>query len=724
MDILRQTRERIVAQDQGPFVAGLLTFPRVAAAVQRAGGIVSRLPRIPLRLLDVAADPSRTEHLVDLLPRPARRQITRELQAAFKKAVDVGAVRPLADEAIIRAIAPLFTVHQSDKDRLIYDLRALNASITDDPTFSMQTIYDVPAIAAGCTVGGKADLRSAYWQYPLSPDLAAVLGVDAVQGITDHPTAWHVLPFGLDVAPKTWTALMAPFVEAWRRRGIRVIVYLDDIAVFAPDSDTFARHTAIVVDDLAAAGIRISSDKSFFVPFRKFEFLGVTIDLADGGAFTISEERIARLARQADEILADPAAADAHELASFLGRATFVSVTCPWLSFYRTALVAALTAACPQGLPRRHPGRSIVVSWTPDALAELRWWRDQAGHLLRRSWPWTTLAVTRSFASRGAPLAVPIPATTAASDASDTGIGLRVPITLPDGSTRDVLLAEALPSWLPPDSPSAARELFGLARLLELRLIRPTPNGIIRLITDSQAAAGSWAGTTATPLTARAARRLFVASLQVGCPVIVDWSPREALGDCDAGSRLAARDASHATPPADWVRFQLRRHLGSDHADAEFFTSASNRLFPAAASGSRLPDPSAAAGDGVSSPFWASTRCGWAFPPFALRRAVVTRVASMPQPPRALLLLPDSPITRSLPGYTFLPGPPHLLAPPDFRRRMTPPLPLVLCVPPLQAPGSVPSTPRTQRRRRAAAMRMPPRTPAPHAAPHDHQPPV
>ena len=289
------------------------------------------LPPIPISLADVSA--------VDLeevrsLPRPFRRHMTRELRAEAAKAIGCRALRHARLEHLIHA-APLFTVWQRIKYRLVYDLRIFN-SVCDDATFRMETLSDVPIIAAGCKVGGKLDLASAYWQYPLADDLSAALGCF----IDGRPYRWACLPFGLSMAPRTFTALLHPFIVAWRRIGIRVVAYLDDIAVFADDPAQYAEHVAIVVNDLAAAGIRIAAKKAFLTPMTRFEFLGLLIDLTRQ-AFSVSTDRQARLASEAQEVLSDPSRSS---LESFLGRTAFCGLACPWISFFRPSLTADLAA--------------------------------------------------------------------------------------------------------------------------------------------------------------------------------------------------------------------------------------------------------------------------------------------------------------------------------------------------------------------------------------------
>ena len=552
---------------------------------------------------------------------------------------------------------------QKVKWRLIYDLRAFNIH-SNDPNFSMETAADIPLIARDCILGCKIDLKSAYWQIPLAADLQAFMGCH----VDGQSMTWRCLPFGLAIAPRLFTSILRPLVLAWRSRGIRVLAYLDDIAVFAPDATTHARHLAIVLRDLQSAGLRVAHDKAFLAPCSQFEMLGILVDLP-AKAFSLTRERADRISSDATDLLAHDTCR-AADLASFLGRVAFAGIVCPWLSYFRPELTRCLASACPNGLL----DGDLPVPLSPGAKSELAWWVSHSTQVVTRRWRWSQTAPTTLFRKRRGPADSPAIDFTAASDASDFGVGLR------HGLTGSHVFDEPLPDWLPPHSPSAARELYGLARLIETG--RFPPRSTIRLIVDSQAAVGSWVGPSVTPLTARAARRLFVAVTSKDLDVFIDWLSRDDLFDVDAGSRQAARDMAHAMVPTTWISSQLRSAFNHDPPDAELFASCHNRSFPHVPCGSRHPDPDAALGDGLSTAAWTRARRGWAFPPFALIRPVIRHIRSLaPFAPRVALLLPDCPLVRTLTCYSFRPGPPHLLAPPDFIRTVPPQRPLVLCVP-------------------------------------------
>jgi hypothetical protein len=88
---------------------------------------------------------------------------------------------------------------------------------------------------------------------------------------------YRALCFGVAPAPRIFTKLLRPVVQALRAVGIRCVPYLDDILLLAPSREESIRQSQIAVDLLVRLGFLISP-KSCLEPARTREFLGMTID--------------------------------------------------------------------------------------------------------------------------------------------------------------------------------------------------------------------------------------------------------------------------------------------------------------------------------------------------------------------------------------------------------------------------------------------------------------
>lgn len=549
--------------------------------------------------------------------------------------------------------SPLFTVDQANKTRLIFDLRALNESVLD-PTFAMETLAHVPTFAANAKVMVKLDLRSAFHQYPVSPELSRFFGTSDPSD-PDKLFRWPCLPLGFSRSPLIWASLTNSFCTTWREAGIRAFVYVDDILIVADSSSELASSTQTVVDDLISAGIRISAKKAHIVPYTAMDFLGLTVDLA-AHAFIIPVSKLSSISSSAHELLQHPPSV--HEVRSLIGRTAFAAVACPWLRYHTASLT------------RRLSPETTSEHWSPDEVDELSWWEHEATPLLSgRLWPWRLTAATPLFSRHSTH---PIPDFFARCDASDNGIGLRFGL--------DDLRSEPLPDWLPPWSPSTSRELYGICRLVEAGRF---PRGsVIRIKCDNTGAVYTAMGASVTPLTARVARRFFRALLEHGVTVLVEWVPREELDDVDGASRWDASDLSHSTLLPHVQRSLCDVAFGQGELpDTLFFSAAHNRWAPQATFCSRYVEPGSD-GDGVSSQRWETTRAGWAYPPFALVPAVLRRVVSCATFPRVVLILPDTPYIRCVLFKWRLVPVSLTLLPPHFTRAAPPPIPIAAFISP------------------------------------------
>jgi hypothetical protein len=58
------------------------------------------------------------------------------------------------------------------------------------------------------------------------------------------------LPFGLSSAPRVFTKVMKPIVAELRSKGIKIVIYLDDLATLSHSADAALNELRIVVQTL------------------------------------------------------------------------------------------------------------------------------------------------------------------------------------------------------------------------------------------------------------------------------------------------------------------------------------------------------------------------------------------------------------------------------------------------------------------------------------------
>jgi hypothetical protein len=75
---------------------------------------------------------------------------------------------------------------------------------------------------------------------------------------------------------------MSVFIKRWRKLGLLVFVYLDDILLLAKSKTLAEKHTAILLQDLIDSGMEVNSKKSQLEPSQLLEHLGFHLDLEQG----------------------------------------------------------------------------------------------------------------------------------------------------------------------------------------------------------------------------------------------------------------------------------------------------------------------------------------------------------------------------------------------------------------------------------------------------------
>ncbi|XP_077060691.1 uncharacterized protein LOC143712393 [Siphateles boraxobius] len=157
--------------------------------------------------------------------------------------------------------------------RPILDLRRLNFALYKGK-FKMLTLK---AIISQIRPGDwfvTIDLKDAYFHIQVVQRHRQFLRF-AVGG---RAFQYRVLPFGLSLAPRTFTKCMDAALAPLRLQGIRVLNYLDDWLILAQSRNLVAHHRDIVLSHIQSLGLRLNSEKSVLAPAQSTVFLGVHMD--------------------------------------------------------------------------------------------------------------------------------------------------------------------------------------------------------------------------------------------------------------------------------------------------------------------------------------------------------------------------------------------------------------------------------------------------------------
>lgn len=120
----------------------------------------------------------------------------------------------------------------------------------------------------------KLDLKDAYLTVPVLPAHQKFL-----RFVWRKRTyQFSCLAFGLCSAPRIFTKLMKVVVGFLRERGLRLVVYLDDLLLLNENEAALKADLKMAVSLLESLGFLINWEKSLCTPTQALEYLGVIID--------------------------------------------------------------------------------------------------------------------------------------------------------------------------------------------------------------------------------------------------------------------------------------------------------------------------------------------------------------------------------------------------------------------------------------------------------------
>ena len=135
------------------------------------------------------------------------------------------------------------------------------------------------------------------------------------------PYQWRVLPFGLATAPRVFTSLTKPILFLCHCKGLRIVIYLDDILVLVRSKRAGKRACLFLCSLLVCLGLHINFSKSDLRLSQSFTFLGLCWDTVHMSV-SLPPDKLADIQQLALSLLHTPHVT-VHKVMSFLGKANF-----------------------------------------------------------------------------------------------------------------------------------------------------------------------------------------------------------------------------------------------------------------------------------------------------------------------------------------------------------------------------------------------------------------
>lgn len=205
-------------------------------------------------------------------PTALAREQTETLSKEVLALVEKKAVYPISTSTGF--FSPIFVVPKKDGGwRPVVNLKGLNNFLRIDH-FKMESIASLRDVVQREDYMGRLDLKDAYLSVPISKKCWGYLRFR--WGGQNYE--FRTLPFGVASAPRVFTKLLRPVAAMMRRRGVRMIIYLDDILILSQKETSLRKDVGLVAQTLTQLGFTINTKKSVFEPSQVLDFLGFTVD--------------------------------------------------------------------------------------------------------------------------------------------------------------------------------------------------------------------------------------------------------------------------------------------------------------------------------------------------------------------------------------------------------------------------------------------------------------
>lgn len=287
------------------------------------------------------------------------------LMNAVQEFLEKGA---LEETKTVGLTARLFIVEQGEKLRPILDCRPLNQFLTPQH-FKMEDLKVLATIIQPKDYMVKVDLKDAYLHVPIWKQHRKYLQI-CVGG---KRYQFKALPFGLNIAPQTFTRVLKAALLPLRKKGIKMVAYLDDICIMAESGKKAQEQGMEVVMHLENLGFIINKKKTCLEPMQCREFLGMMVDTKEM-TLSVPSKKLRKIKREALQILQSKT----WPLRKFAATVGLMSSVCRATKNGRI-MTRALYADMRKTLYPDNQWNDKPVKISPESREELEWWTKNLG---------------------------------------------------------------------------------------------------------------------------------------------------------------------------------------------------------------------------------------------------------------------------------------------------------------------------------------------------------
>ena len=202
----------------------------------------------------------------------------------------------------------MFTVPKKDskKRRAVINLKGFNDFVSKKK-FRMETVKDVKAVLKPGMWGATVDMTDAYYHIGLHQDSRRFVRFM----IDDKIYQFTSLPMGLTSSPRIFTKLTTFLTKIFRRSGMVIVIYLDDILVLGDSREECQKNVDEIIATLEKLGFLINREKSVTDPSKIVLYLGLLWDLSSWKV-RLSQRRVQSLREMAKKLRGQQTASHRH----------------------------------------------------------------------------------------------------------------------------------------------------------------------------------------------------------------------------------------------------------------------------------------------------------------------------------------------------------------------------------------------------------------------------
>ncbi len=234
--------------------------------------------------------------------------------------------------------------------------------------FKMEGIVTVRHTVRQGDFMAKIDLTEAYFTIPVFQGHRKFLRFRWKNKTYEYTC----LPFGLSSSPWVFTKLLRVAVAFFRRLGIRLVIYLDDLLIVGSSSEDCTSAITQVIATLESLGFSINFKKSETVPSQLIEYIGLITDSLSM-SFRLTDKKIADISRLCKEAL-KKGKCSLRSLAKILGNLNWATYAVPFAPAHYRNLQALFISAS----KAYNDNLDVFVCLDVASLSDLSWWVNKA----------------------------------------------------------------------------------------------------------------------------------------------------------------------------------------------------------------------------------------------------------------------------------------------------------------------------------------------------------